>query len=79
MKLTMSAKESMCWKEIEKCVESLANVNVCDESGSQQPKCIVDHPGFAAVCLNRWSLEIAADNFKTRGGHRYNQTGSKER
>jgi hypothetical protein len=27
--------------------------------------CTVDHPGFPAIFLNRWSLELAADNFKT--------------
>ena len=41
--------------------------------------CVIDHPGFPAICLNRWSLELAADNFKTRDGHRYKQSGSKER
>lgn len=46
---------------------------------SEQLACIIDHPGFPAICLNRWSLELAADNFKTRDGHRYKQSGSKER
>ena len=40
--------------------------------------CVIDHL-FPAICLNRWSLELAADNFKTRDGHRYKQSGSKER
>jgi hypothetical protein len=42
-------------------------------------KCIIEHPGFQASCLNRWSLELAAGNYKTCDGHRYGQSGSKER
>ena len=42
-------------------------------------KCVIEHPGFQASCLNRWSLELAAGNYKTRDGHRYGQSGSKER
>ena len=43
------------------------------------PKCVVEHPGFQASCLNRWSLELAAGNYKTHDGHRYGQIVSKER
>ena len=41
--------------------------------------CVTDHPAFPAVCLNIWSLELAADNYKTRDGYRYRQLGAKER
>ena len=42
-------------------------------------ECVIEHPGFEASCLNRWSLELAAGNYKTLDGHRYGQIGSKER
>jgi hypothetical protein len=41
--------------------------------------CIINHPGFDAICINRWYLELASDNFKTRGGQKYRQVDSKER
>ena len=41
--------------------------------------CITNHPGFDAICLNRWVLELATENFKTRGGQKYRQVDSKER
>ena len=37
--------------------------------------CVTDHPGFPAVCLNRWLLDLAVETFKTRDGHRYSQLG----
>jgi hypothetical protein len=39
-------------------------------------QCVIEHPGFQASCLNRWSLELATGNYKTRDGHRYSQSGS---
>ena len=29
-------------------------------------KCITDHPGFKPVCLEKWSLRMAADKFRTK-------------
>ena len=45
----------------------------------QIPNCITNHPGFEAVCLNKWSLELAAESYKTRGGCRYKLSSSKNR
>ena len=28
--------------------------------------CIVDHPGFNPVCLQKWSLKMAAWQYKTK-------------
>lgn len=41
--------------------------------------CIVDHPGFNPVCLQKWSLRMAADKFKTKEKQKYRQTGLEER
>ena len=58
-----NAKECCCCREIQNCLPFIQTF--C--KGNQGPlKCIIDHPGFPAVCLNRWSLELAADNYKTR-------------
>jgi hypothetical protein len=48
------------------------------QSEQDELTCTIDHPGFPAICLNRWSLEHAADNFKN-DGHRYKQSCSKEK
>ena len=47
-----------------------------DQDGAM---CIINHPGFDAICLNRWSLELASDNFKTCSGQKYHQVDAKER
>ncbi len=43
---------------------------VVNELGNQ-PKCITDHPGFNASCLNRWSLKLSAGQYQMRAGIRY--------
>jgi hypothetical protein len=77
------AKERCRCKEIEGCVKFLDNFSEDSMLQGEQDEltCTIDHPGFPAICLllNRWSLELAADNFKTRDGHRYKQSGSKEK
>ena len=56
--------------EIEMCVEFLAEFSeVSDQTATSEkgiPKRVIEHPGFQASCLNRWSLELAAGNYKTR-------------
>ena len=37
----------------------------------RQPKCITEHPGFDAICLNRWALNLAANLYQRRDGVRY--------
>ena len=73
--MLVNPKECCCCREIEKCIKFV------DDLGSQESVdkvvCVTDHPGFPAVCLNRWSLELAGDKFKTRDGHRYSQLGFK--
>ena len=36
-------------------------------------------PGFGQVCLQRWSLRLAADKYKTKDKAKYRQTGSENR
>ena len=79
--MLLNAKECYCCREIVKCVEFVEDL---DYPGSVDKEviCVTDHTGFPAVCLiklNRWSLKLAADTFKTRDGHRYSQLGTKER
>ena len=42
-------------------------------------KCVTQHPGFNTVCLDKWSLRMAAETLKTKDKRRYRQTGSEER
>ena len=82
VELLQNAKECCCCKEIEGCakfLEKFAEESMLGIKNEGELVCVIDHPGFPAICLNRWSLELAADNFKTRDGHRYKQSGSKER
>ena len=73
-----NASECYCCREIEKCVEFIEDLGP-QRAVDKEVICITDHPGFPAVCLNRWSLELATENFKTRDGHHYSQINTKER
>ena len=42
------------------------------------PVCVTLHPGFRPVCLERWSLRLAAGKYKTKDKRRYSQAGSEE-
>ena len=39
------------------------------------PLCITLHPGFNPVCLEKWSLALAARKYKTKDKQRYHQPG----
>ena len=82
MELLQNARECCCCKEIETCVQFIAEFSkVSDQTVTDKGplKCVTEHPGFQAPCLNQWSLELAAGNYKTCDGHCYGQIGSKER
>jgi hypothetical protein len=51
--------ESICCQEIQGFQHRLTEVEV---------KCVVDHPGFAANCTNRWVLESAFHEFLQEQG-----------
>ena len=42
-------------------------------------KCITEHPGFRPVCLEKWSLRLAASKYKTKDKQQYKQTGNEDR
>lgn len=68
----IEAKECRCGTEVPKCVDALTRAN-------SEQLCITNRPVFNDICLNRWSLELASDNFRTRGGMKYRQVDSKDR
>ena len=74
-----NAKECYCCREIEKAVQFIEELDSHDKKSVDKVICVTNHPGFPAVCLNRWLLELAADMFKTHDGHRYHQIRTKER
>ena len=57
--------EFLCCVEIEECVECLSSEMVIEEVDTN-PKCVTQHPGFGQVCLQKWSLRLAADKYKTK-------------
>ena len=40
---------------------------------------VTENPGIKPVCLQKWSLRLAAGKYKTKGKQTYHQTGSKGR
>ena len=51
---------------------------VVNELG-KQAKCITDHPGFNAICLNIWALQMSAGLYQTRDGTRYRKKALEQR
>ena len=51
---------------------------VLEELG-EPPACVINHPGFKPVCLNPWTLELLADQYKTLQQARYKNLGSEKR
>ncbi|KAK3745187.1 hypothetical protein QZH41_008384 [Actinostola sp. cb2023] len=71
--------ECYCCSELDGCVESLeSDLVLQDFDDGTVPICITQHPGFNAVCLQKWSLRLAADKYRTRSKKAYKQTGSEE-
>ena len=58
----VTVTESVCCREIPKVREKLERVEIT--TGAERPGCILDHPGFTPVCLNRWVLETAWLQYK---------------
>lgn len=78
--LLQNISECYCCKELEGCGESLETDLVQqDFSPNTSLNCVTDHPGFNPVCLQKWSLRMAAGKFKTKGKQQYRQKGSEER
>lgn len=46
--------------------------------GVQNAKCVTQHPGFNPVCLQKWSLKLAADKYKTKNNDKYSQMATQE-
>lgn len=57
-------EECICCKEIDRISEVMGQLDLED-------RCITLHPGFQDVCLNRWVLEVASLNLKTKVGKSY--------
>ena len=72
--------ECLCCCEIDECGQALVSEQVLNDVGQDaRLKCITEHPGFDPVCLQKWSLRMAADKYKTKNKARYNQMDSEDR
>ena len=79
LELITNWQECNCCFEMSGCMESLSSDIVKQELGDEKIVCITQHPGFRPVCLERWSLRMAAWNYKTKGHERYRQRAGEER
>ena len=78
--LLQNISECYCCSELEGCLESTKTDLVLLDIGVDVTlKCVTQHPGFNPVCLQKWSLRLAAGKFKTKGKQQYRQKGSEER
>ncbi|XP_028513515.1 uncharacterized protein LOC110234613, partial [Exaiptasia diaphana] len=77
--LLVNISECYCCQELEGCNEAMHSDEVIQDLDKNNiPKCVTEHPGFSAVCLQKWSLRLAADKYKTRDRQKYKQTESEE-
>ena len=78
--LLQNSSECYCCSELEGCLESMkTDLVLLDIRAYVTLKCITQHPGFNPICLQKWSLRLAAGKFKTKGKQQYRQKGSEER
>ena len=78
--LLQNISECYCCCELEGCEESIkSDLILQDLAPDVKLTCITEHPGFQPVCLQKWSLRLAAGKFKTKRKERYRQTGREER
>ncbi|XP_046857797.1 uncharacterized protein LOC124451204 [Xenia sp. Carnegie-2017] len=73
--LLQNPLEAWCCQELKSVAESLTHQSVLADL-STIPCCVTLHPGFRPVCLEKWSLKMAARKYKTREQRRYRETGS---
>ncbi|XP_031560222.1 uncharacterized protein LOC116296353 [Actinia tenebrosa] len=66
--------EAKCCRELDGCVEACHADSVLEETQTP-PNCIILHPGFRPICLEKWALKQSASKYKTRDKRRYNQIG----
>ena len=59
------------------CLEALSDNWVLEEMKAA-PGCVTLHPTFKIVCLERWSLRLAAGKYRTIDKKSYQQSGSEE-
>ena len=57
----------------EEVIEDMKAVGIIDA------KCITQHPGFNCFCLQKWSLKMSADGYKTKSNARYRQLEGENR
>lgn len=57
------------------CQEITATQNMClnheDEGTASEHNCITQHPGFSAVCLNKWVLQTAWYQYRQQYNNAY--------
>eukprot|EP00794_Sanderia_malayensis_P013410 gene13410-biopygen10716 len=53
--------------------EPLSSCEVIEEAG--QIQCVTEPPGFAPICLNKFTVRLSAAKYKNREGRRYTRTG----
>ena len=80
LELLQNVSECSCCREVQSCVDAMEMEEVLRYfPPGTKLKCVTEHPGFAPVCLQKWSLKQGAWKYKTRGNQRYKQTESEER
>lgn len=82
IQLLTNGNECYCCCELEGCEEAMNSEEVLQDlkaEGVQNAKCVTQHPGFNPVCLQKWSLKLAADKYKTKNNDKYSQMATQER
>ena len=59
LEFVVKPEECRCCIEVDRCVEKM-------EELEREGDCIIAHPGFDDVCLNRWVLHTAGVGLKTK-------------
>ena len=77
--LLQNTFECYCCCELEGCIKVMESEEVLqDFPPGTTLNCVTEHPGFNAVCLQKWSLKQSAWQYKTKSNRRYKQSVESE-
>ena len=54
---------------------TISSFEVMEDLEGKKLDCVMEHPAFVSICLNKWCLRLSADKYKKKDGKRYRKTG----
>ncbi len=59
-------------------IMSAANSDIVTQELEVPPSCIIKHPGFYSLCLDKWAPRYAATKMRTKKKQKYRQISTED-